>query len=105
MVIQARMAEVVEQEYEEKLGQYDLELTDSPVLRKARQAVAKTGYEEAASVLSRESGCVSARGEVTLMRKQIKSGLWDEALATLEQLEIDDESVKKRLGFGIREEQ
>ncbi|KAF4692131.1 hypothetical protein FOZ60_014085 [Perkinsus olseni] len=99
MVIQARMAEVVEQEYEEKLGQYDLELTDSPVLRKARQAVAKTGYEEAASVLSRESGCVSARGEVILMRKQIKSGLWDEALATLEQLEIDDESVKKRLGF------
>ncbi|KAF4755910.1 hypothetical protein FOZ63_024276 [Perkinsus olseni] len=94
MVIQARMAEVVEQE----------------------QAVAKTGwkyfvsmgwilYEEAASVLSRESGCVSARGEVTLMRKQIKGGLWDEALASLEKLEIDDASVKKRLGFDIREEQ
>ncbi|KAF4669170.1 hypothetical protein FOL46_001587, partial [Perkinsus olseni] len=62
-------------------------------------------YEEAASVLSRESGCVSARGEVILMRKQITSGLWDEALASLETLEIDDDSVKKLLGFDIREEQ
>ncbi|EER01668.1 hypothetical protein Pmar_PMAR008247 [Perkinsus marinus ATCC 50983] len=62
-------------------------------------------YTKAATVLSEESGCVSARAEVREMKEQIENGSWEEALESLEKIEICDEKVKKEVAFDIREEE
>ncbi|KAF4656484.1 hypothetical protein FOL47_008896 [Perkinsus chesapeaki] len=64
------------------------------------------GYTNAASALSQESGCVSAREDIVIMRKDIELGNWDKAIVALQVLKINDENdkIKKRMIFDIMEQ-
>lgn len=61
------------------------------------------GYEKSCAVLEEESGMHLYSSPVTLFRKQLPEGSWDDSVATLHKLGILDENILKPAYFLIHE--
>mmetsp|Transcript_17674 Transcript_17674/g.14738 ORF Transcript_17674/g.14738 Transcript_17674/m.14738 type:complete len:103 (+) Transcript_17674:139-447(+) len=69
-------------------------------------ALEHLGYTNAAITLSQESGCVSARDDIIIMRKDIELGNWDKALVALQCIDDmkEEDGIKKGMIFDIMEQ-
>ncbi|XP_058071657.1 WD repeat-containing protein 26 homolog [Magnolia sinica] len=83
------------------LSQGDEELVGSEgVIKKVEfvriitKALYSLGYERSGALLEEESGIALHSSMVSLFRKQVLDGNWDESLATLRKIGLSDENVK-----------
>ena len=68
------------------------------------RALYSLGYDRTGDLLQEESGIQLHPSAVSLFMKQVLDGKWDESLATLQTMGLDDESVAKSASFLILEQ-
>ncbi|GFS42503.1 transducin family protein [Actinidia rufa] len=68
------------------------------------RALYSLGYDRTGDLLQEESGIQLHPSAVSLFMQQVLDGKWDESLATLRSMVLDDESVAKSASFLILEQ-